>query len=514
MSEQATQTVGKLFAPYFEQAGAGRDRIWHLRYLRGPDRTQVQLLPPCLDDYVGADAPARFIDAYAESLYFQALGFTQAQPPATGRPPYHPADLLKLYLYGYLQRVRSSRRLAAEATRNLELLWLWRGLRPDFKTIADFRKNNRAAFKPLFKNFNLLCRRLNLFGAELVAIDGSKFKAVNNTRRHYTQDQLQELLQNMETRIDEYLCELDRQDTAAEGLPAAPGRQELQDKIARLQERQGRSDERLGELPASGQHEISLTDPASRKMKGAHGCLIGYNVQVAGDAQHDLIVAAAVVQDANDLGQRSALALAAQEDLQVETLQVVADKGCQQADQLAACEPTGLETFVPAPATTSGQGRDGRDIFPKEQFRYDAGADAYHCPGDRLLPRARAAQGPNADRIDYYDRAACRDCGIKNQCTSGSFRLIGRRMHEAVVARAAARVAAHPEKVARRKEIVEHVFGTLRNWGHDTFLLRGLDKVQGEFSLSALVYHLRRVLNLLSLEDLLAGLKKPAADAV
>ncbi len=224
----------------------------------------------------------------------------------TGRPPYHPADLLKRYLYGYLNRIRSSRRLEAEAARNLELIWLLRGRRPDFKTIADFRKDNRAVFKALFKQFNLLCRRLGLFGAELVAIDGSKFKALNNIRRHYTQEQLQELLRKIEARIDEYLGELDRQDTAAGGAPAAPNRAELANKVAPLKARRGRYDELLRDLSTSGQQEAALTDPDCRKMKGAQGeHFLGYNVRVAVDARNDLIVVADTVQAANDRGQGS-----------------------------------------------------------------------------------------------------------------------------------------------------------------------------------------------------------------
>jgi len=351
-----------------------------MSYQRGPGRSEVQLLPPCLDDYVASNAPARFIDAYVEGLDFQALGFTHAQPKATGRPAYHPADLLKLYLYGYRHRVRSSRRLEAEAARNLELIWLLRGLRPDFKTIADFRQDNRAAFKPLFKNFNLLCRRLELFGAELVAIDGSKFKAVNHSRRHYTREQLQELLQKVERRIDEYWGDLDRQDQEAEGVPGVPSRQALQDKITQLQERRGRYDELLGELQASGQNEKSLTDPDSRKRKGAHGeHFIGYNVQTAVDAKHDLIVAEEVVQAANDRSQLAALAIAAKAELQVETLQAVADKGYHEADQLEACEQAGVEAFVPDQGKTSGRGKDGREVYPKEQFRYDAAASNWRA---------------------------------------------------------------------------------------------------------------------------------------
>jgi transposase len=477
-----------------------------MSYQRGPDRSEVQLLPPCLEDYVAPDAPARFMDAYVEGLDFRALGFQRAQPADTGRPPYHPADLLKLYLYGYLNRVRSSRRLEAEAARNLELIWLLRGLRPDFKTIADFRKDNRAAFKPLFKQFNLLCRKLGLFGAELVAIDGSKFKAVNNSRRHYTREQLQELLQKVEARIDQYLGELDRQDTEADGAPAAPSRAALADKIAQLKDRQGRYDELLGELKESDQNEISLTDAESRKMKGAHGHLVGYNVQVAVDAKHDLIVTEQVVQAANDRGQLSALAVTAKEALQVETLEAVADKGYHEADQLGACEQAGIETFVPAPGSTSGRGKDGQEVFPKERFPYDAARDTYQCPGGHSLKRGSESQSRGKARIVYYHRAACAACTLKAACTSGAYRVIARRPNEAVVERAAGRAAGHPEKIAERKEIVEHVFGTLRQWGHDTFLMRGLAKVRAEFSLSALVYNLRRVLNLVSVTDLLKAL--------
>jgi transposase len=486
-----------------------------MSYLRGPDRFQVQLLPACVDDYVAPDAPARFLDAYVEGLDFAKLGFTHAQPKATGRPPHHPADLLKLYLYGYLHRIRSSRRLEAEAARNLEVRWLLRGLTPDFKTIADFRKDNRAAFKPLLKHFNLLCRSMNLFGAELVAIDGSKFKAVNNTRRHHTQDQLRELLTKIEARIDDYLTELDTQDAQAEGVPPTPGRVALQAKIAQLKERKGNYDDLLGALKAGGQNEASLTDADSRKMKGAHGeHFIGYNVQVAVDAKHDLIVAGEVVQAANDRQQLAPLAAAAKAELQVETLTVVADKGYHQAGQLAACAATGIVAHVPAPGTTSGRTKDGQAVFPKEQFRHDAVADAYHCPGGHVLPFQKKNLNRGQERSLYYDPAVCRGCALLKQCTTGSCRVIGRHAQEAAVEATAARVAAAPEKVARRKEIVEHVFGTLRVWGHDDFLMKGLEKVKGEFSLSAVVYNLRRVLNLRTVPELLAAVRNLACAAV
>ena len=474
-----------------------------MSYLRGPDRSQTQFLPPCLDDYVTPNAPARFIDAYVEGLDFAALGFTHAQPAATGRPPYHPADLLKLYLYGYLHRIRSSRRLEAEAARNLELIWLLRDLRPDFKTIADFRKDNRKAFKPLFKHFNLLCRKLDLFGAELVAIDGSKFKAVNNPRRHYTQEQLQKLVHKVEACIETYLADLDQQDAEAPGVPAAPHRAALEEKIARLQIRKDTYDGLLAAMQASGQSEVSLTDADSRGQKRVG---VGYNVQVAVDAKHDLIAAPDVVPQANDRGQLSPMAAAAQEALAVKKLRAVADKGYHEADQLEACEQAGIETFVPAQGTTSGQTHDGRAVHPKEAFTYDAATDSYRCPAGQTLPRRHGAERKGKQWVEYYESAACRACGQKATCTTSAFRKIARRVNEAVVERAAARVAGAPAVVAERKTIVEHVFGTLRNWGHDTFLMKGLEKVRAEFDLSCLSYNLRRVLNLVAMEELLAAL--------
>lgn len=478
-----------------------------MNYLRGPERSQVQLLPACLDDYVDDNSPARFIDAYAEGLDFRALGFAHAEPNSTGRPCYHPADLLKLYLYGYLNRIRSSRRLEAEAARNLDVIWLLRGLRPDFKTIADFRRDNRASFKALFQQFNLLCRRLGLFGAELVAIDGSKFKALNNSRRHYTSEQMRELIQKMQSRIDEYLSELDHQDAQAEGAVPNPKREELREKIAQLKERRGRYDELLGNLGAD-KKEIALTDPDCRKMRGAHGeHFLGYNVQVAVDAKHDLIVVAEVTQAANDRGQLSAMADAAKEQLQAASLRVVADKGYHEADQLEACERAGVETFVPVPGNSGGQGKDGRAIFSKQCFRYNALNDTYHCPGGQSLPRAHRERKDGKERIVYYSASACRNCPLKTRCTSGAYRRIARRINEVVVERAAARVAGHPEIVAQRKKIVEHVFGTMRLWDHDNFLMRGLEKVRAEANLSALVFNIRRVLNTVNLTHLLSALR-------
>jgi transposase len=471
-----------------------------MSYLRGPDRSQVQLLPPCIEDYVLPQSPVRFIEAYVEALDLAALGFTHAQPAEVGRPPYHPADLIKLYLYGYLNRIRSSRRLEAEAGRNLELMWLLRGVRPDFKTIADFRKDNRAAFTALFKQFNLLCRKLDLFGAELVAIDGSKFKAVNNLRRHYTEKQLQQMVQKIEERIDHYLEQLDDTDSQAEGVRGAPSRQELEEKIGQLKARQGNYQELLEGMEKAQQSEVSLTDPDSRGQKTVG---VGYNVQIAVDAKHHLVVEPEVVQDANDRGQLSAMACAAKQQLGVRELKAVADAGYHEAGQLESTEQAGVESFVSTPGSTSGHSSDRQQVYPKEDFKYDAGTDSYQCPAGQRLERGSEGQCRGKERVYYYNVAACGSCMQKAACTQSRYRKISRLKNEAVVERAAKRATAHPEIIKLRKTIVEHVFGTLRNWGHDKFLMRGLEKVRAEFSLSCLVYNLRRVLGLVSLQKLL-----------
>jgi transposase len=472
-----------------------------MNYLRGPDRSQVQLLPPCLDDYAQPNSAARFLEAYVESLDLVELGFERAQAPTMGRPPYHPADLLKLYLYGYLNRIRSSRRLEAEATRNLELMWLLRGITPDFKTIADFRKDNVRAFKPLFKTFNLLCRKEGLFGAELVAIDGSKFKAVNNLGQHYTQKQLQEWVPKIEKRIEEYLGQMDQQDAQAEGVEGKLSAEVLRAKIDPLQERVGNYKELLQEMSQAQAKEISLTDPDSRGQKKVG---VGYNVQIAVDAKHHLIVEPEVVQDANDRKQLSPMANAAKKELQVEHLRTVADGGYHEAEQLEACEQAGLETYVSTPATTSGQSSGGKEVYPKERFKYDGASDSYECPAGERLNRGYQGNDKGKERIYYYNVAACGGCACKSQCTQGDYRKLSRLVNEAVVERQAQRSKAHPEILKARKTIVEHVFGTLRNWGHDRFLMKGMEKVRAEFSLSALTYNLRRVLNVVEWKRLMA----------
>jgi transposase len=476
-----------------------------MNYRKGPDRSQTQLLPPCLEDYVAAEAPVRFIDAFVEGLELKELGFQRAEPNATGRPPYDPGDLLKLYVYGYLNRIRSSRRLEAEARRNVELMWLLRSIVPDFKTIADFRKDNRACFKGVLKQFNLLCRKLDLFGAELVAVDGSKFKAYNHPKRLLTAQQLSELFAQVEARIEQYLEALDDNDLQAEGAAPNPGRQELAEKISALRERKGQYKQWLNDLSQSQQETIGETDPESRLQKTGQ---VGYNVQLAVDAKHDLIVESEVVQDANDLQQLSPMAQAARQELAAgESLKVVADAGYYSAPQVAACERAGIETYVPANRHASGQSKGSKAIYPKEAFVFDALRDSYRCPGGQELARAGESRHDGLMRVEYHNFSACRECRLRPECTQSRYRRIYRSRDEAAVERLAQRVAQRPDLVAKRKSIVEHVFGTLRHWGQDEFITRGLAGVRAEFSLSCLAYNIRRACQLISVQGFKTALQ-------
>lgn len=478
-----------------------------MSFLSGIDRHEVQMLPPSVEEYVAPNAPVRAIDAFVSGLDLKEVGLDRS-PAQTGRRPFNPADLMKLYVYGYLHRIRSSRRLEAEACRNLEVIWLIGGLRPDHGTISAFRKEHQQSFKRVLRMFNLLCRKLELFGAELVAIDGAKFKAVNSPRRHYTAEQLRELVAQVDARIADYLEQLDRGDDEQAGAPERPEVPALQEKMAQLLDRSLVYQQLQEALAASGETEVALTDPDSRGQKKVG---VGYNVQVAVDAKHDLIVAAEVVQDQNDLAQLHPMAQAAQTELPAPTLNAVADAGYHAAPQLEKCEQAQVTTYVPAPGGTAGRSKDGAAVYPKTEFKYQSDTNSYRCPAGQELPFA--AQGHNRGilRHYYYKPTACATCHLKAQCTSADYRRLSRLPNEAVVERQAARVAAKPEIVRERKTIVEHVFGTMRLWGHDTFLCRGLAAVRAEFALSALAYNLRRALNICGVAAILKVLQTTPA---
>lgn len=475
-----------------------------MSFIEGEDRNQEQLLPRSVEEYVGADAPVRAIDAFVEGLDWKKLEWPR-EAAGTGRPGYDPAVLLKLYVYGYLNRVRSSRRLEAETHRNLEVIWLLGGLRPDHWTIAAFRREHRARFKAVLREFNLLCRKLELFGAELVAIDGAKFKAVNHPRRRATAEQLRELVAGIDASIERYTEQLDQADAEQEG--AAGAVRGLRAKLAQLRDQAARARELEAVLAESGGSDVALTDPDCREQRKVG---MGYNVQVAVDAKHDLIAAEDVVADQNDLGQLHPMSAAARTELQVERIETVADAGYHAADQLEKCDTANIVTYVPAPASTAGPCREDK-VYPKADFSYQPDRDSYRCPAGQQLPFARLGGDRGRQRRYYEQPKVCAGCVLKARCTRSAYRRISRLPNEAVVERQAIRLAARPEIMRARKTIVEHVLGTLRVWGHDTFLCRGLAMVRAEFTLSALAYNLRRALNLKGTTALLPTFRPAAA---
>ena len=475
-----------------------------MSYIQGTPRTQAILFPETLDVYLAENNPVRFIDAFVEQLDLEAAGFQRTQPAATGRPPYAPGDLLKLYIYGYLNRIRSSRKLAQEAGRNVEVMWLLRKLQPDFKTIADFRKDNRAAFKQVFRAFVLLCRRLDLFGGELIAVDGSKFKAVNSPNRNFVKTHLEKKLKKLDEKIEGYLEALDAHDRQDQGPPPFTAA-ELASKIEQLKTRQDLYREYLQEMATKETSQLSLTDAESRAMPKSPKAPVAYNVQTAVDQKHHLIVVQDVTNDVTDRAQLSPMALQAKETLGVETLKVVADKGYYHGKEIKACEDAGVEPYVPAPKTSANR---KRGLYTKDQFVYEAERDVYRCPAGQELT-FRFDPHELGRHIRYYKTTACRTCPLRAQCTRNKEgRRITRWVHEHLLEEMQARVEAHPELQDQRRQMVEHPYGTLKHWhDHSHFLMRGLDKVRAEFSLSALSYNLIRVINILGVPKMLEALE-------
>ncbi len=469
-------------------------------HIQGADRHTVIQFPPILDDYITPDNPVRVIDAFVDQLDLQALGFARAVPARTGRPAYHPGDLLKLYVYGYLNRTRSSRLLEREAHRNVEVMWLLKRLTPDFKTIADFRKDNLAALRGVCREVTLLCKELELFGAELVAIDGSKFKAVNNRTRNFTPKKLERALAEIDAKITGYLAELDTQDVT-EPAATKPIR-DLQAKLARLRERQQHYAAYQQELAASGATQLSLTDPDSRSMPVTQGTEVGYNVQVAVDAKHNLIVAHEVTNAVTDREQLGPLARQVQALLAVESVDVVTDVGYYHGAEVQACLESGITPYIAKPHTSRNQ---KAGLFTKADFVYELQQDTYHCPaGATLTYRFTSIEDGRPTR--KYATAQCGACPIRAQCTRSprDGRRISRWEDEHVLDAMAERVRDNPQIMKQRKAIVEHPFGTMKramNQGY--FLMRGLRKVRTEMSLTVLAYNLKRVLNILGVERLL-----------
>ena len=411
---------------------------------------------------------------------------------------------MKLYIYGYLNRTRSSRRLEAETHRNIEVIWLLRHLKPDFKTIADFRRINHKAFRPVFRQFVLLCRELDLFGKELLAVDGTRIKAVNNKDRNFTRASLTEFIRLADAKLDDYLQRLDHADAAETGTSGSRV-ENLAEKIAAVRGRRERCQEMLAELDRTGESQISLTDPDSRAMAAHTRVAVGYNAQIAVDTKHKLIVEQQVTNQVLDMGLLTETAEPAKEILGVETIDVVADKGYFKIEDIEACEKAGMQPYVPRPQRGPSV-RAG--LFRKDEFKYDPETDSFTCPaGQRLTPYSSSALR-QLKKINYANRKACRDCPLRARCTDNQFRTVSRLENEAVLDRMQERLAKRPEVLNQRRETVEHPFGSIKQWmNQGAFLMRGLEKVRGEFSLTALAYNIRRVLNLVGFAKLMTAVK-------
>jgi len=459
------------------------------KFIEGQDRSQGTLFPERLDDYVEEDSPVRVIDVFIDDLDISGLGF-QTELAATGRPRYHPKTMLKLYVYGYLNRVQSSRRLEVEAQRNIELMWLTGRLAPDFKTIADFRKDNPEAIRLVCREFVMLCKKLNLLSEKLVAIDGSKFKAVNSRDKNFTRAKMKRRLKDVESAIERYLAQLDETDQTE---PPPDDAKTLQDKVTKLREEMARLKKLEVRMLEAPDQQLSLTDPDARSMNSRGSGVVGYNVQSAVDAKHHLIVAHDVSKVGSDRRQLSKMAKQAKETLGTKKLTVVADKGYYNGDELRECEQNDIVAYVAKPKTSPNK---AKGYFNRSRFKYIREDDEYACPGgERLTHRTTTTDGDKT--IRRYWSSVCGSCAIKAQCTNGRERRVSRWVHEDVLDRAAKRLRRNPEVMLARRSLVEHPFGTLKSWtSSNHFLTKRLSGVSTETSLQVLAYNMKRAINL------------------
>lgn len=481
-----------------------------MEHVSGTSREQITLFPEAVEDYISADNPVRFLDAFVDGLDAVSLGFQHAKLNETGRPAYNPKDLLKLYLYGYLNRIRSSRLLERETKRNLEVLWLLTHLSPDHKTISDFRRNNATALRGVFKEFVVTCSKLELFGAELVAIDSTKFKASNARDRVKDREQLDKTLTRIGDSINQYLTQLEENDQHEEtNAPPSVTKEALQEKIARLHDQKAQLEEARQSLDDNGAKYASLTDPDCRLMNNKGRIEPAYAMQAAVDAKHSLIIDYELTQDAADNNHLSPVATAAKEMLGVETLVVCADAGYYDTVDLKTCEDHGITTYVPVPAPKIPKHTNvpAPDYY-HDRFVYDEASDTYRCPAEQTLGYYRTTDKSDGRRIRIYRTEACSACRLRSACTtSPRGRYINRWEHEAVLDRLKQRLASQPEVIKHRKAIIEHIFGTIKKiWGYSALLLRGLANIAGEVALMNLSYNIRRALSIVGTRKLVLAL--------
>lgn len=477
-------------------------------YIEGHDRSQIILFPEAIDDYIGDDSSVRVIDEYIEQLDIIDLGFKKAVCPTKGRPPYDPKVMLKLYIYGYLNRIRSSRRLEQEASRNIEVIWLLKKLKPDFKTIADFRRDNKKALKKVFRDFTKLCDEWGLFGKELVAIDGSKFRACNSKRNNYSAKKIDRHIKHIDEKIDKYIHELDEGDVT-EANDRKPNASEISKRLQELRNRRGKYEAYKKQLEESGKNEISTTDPDARLMCNNNNNVdVSYNVQTTVDSKHKLIADFKVSQKPNDVGELDNMALRAKKLFEGKDFEVLADKGYYKAEDLKKCVENGITPYVTKQIYSNGTG--DKDFYT-DKFKYDKDKKAYICPARKELYyyRDRKKDGKVTGR-DYRNYEACKDCEFKDRCTkSKKGRTIYRHVDQDFLDTIDLQTELNMDKYKQRQMIVEHPFGTIkRNLGAYYFLTKRKISVTAEISLSFLAYNLKRVMSILGNQEILRRLRK------
>jgi transposase len=475
------------------------------RFVEGLDRSQSTLFPDRLEDWIEDDNLVRVVDVFVDEVDLGGLGFAGVAPKMTGRPSYHPSVLLKLYIYGYLNRVQSSRRLEREAGRNVEVMWLCQRLVPDHKTIADFRKDNGRAIRKVCVQFVTVCRQLGLLAEASVAIDGAKFKAVNSRDRNFTKGKVKRRREQIEESVGRYLHQLDSADRQEPSLARTTKTARITDKIAMLKEEMGHLEELETEMLARPEQQISLTDPDARSMatSGRGSGMVGYNVQSAVDTKHHLIVAHEVTNVGTDKAQLAHMAKRTKAALKVDELDVVADRGYYSGDEILDCHNADITVFLPKPQTSNNR---LRGMFVKADFRYVKDDDAYICPaGERL-----GYHFTNEERgktLRHYWINVCQHCAIKGQCTTSKERRITRWEHEDVLDEVQRQLDEQPEKMRQRRETVEHPFGTIKCWmGYTHFQMKTLKNVGTEMALHVLAYNLKRVINILGIRPLIAAM--------
>ena len=474
-----------------------------MSYIKGISRNQTLLFPEVIEDYIEEDNPVRFIDAYVDNLDLVQLEFKYAIEAETGRPPYNPADILKLYIYGYLNSIRSSRKLEQETHRNIEVVWLLKKLHPDFKTIADFRKDNKKALKKICREFTLLCKKLELFGAELIAIDGSKFRAVNSKEHTYTPNRLRQLLKHIDKKIEDYFRGCDTQDKKEYQVKKVD-KDQLNANIKSMLKRREKYQDILNELETSGKKQVSLTDPDSRLMQTSQGQQVCYNVQIAVDEKNKLIVAEDVTNDVTDINSLSEIAIEAKAILEAKEIDAVTDMGYYNGSEIKRSIEEGITPFIQKPDTSANT---KLGLFGKKKFNYNKERDCYICPADEELP-FRFNTVEKGRHIKYYWNTKCKACSLKPKCTRNkNFRRITRWVDEGILDEMQRRVDANPDMMWKRKCIVEHPFGTLkRTMNQGYFLTKGLSSVKAEFSLSILAYNIKRAINIIGVRGMIEAL--------